>query len=105
MGYPFDRVGSQRVRFLTEFLTPNMGVQTVTVRFQNIVKARPGAVNVPRINVEDHPDEETVTRSAINKVVPIEFTGAPIATTSQPEVTDDKKTEAESKESSSATSS
>lgn len=82
MGYPFDRVGSQRL--LTEFLTPNMGVQTVTVRFQNVFKARKPAVNVPRINTDNTEPSETSTRSGIaaHTVVPLEFTGIPLDTES-----------------------
>lgn len=33
MGYPFDRMGRTGVETLEEFLTPNMAIQDVTIRF------------------------------------------------------------------------
>ncbi|KAJ8679166.1 hypothetical protein QAD02_014953 [Eretmocerus hayati] len=41
MGYPFDRKVRQGARTMNEFLTPNMKLQPITIRFSNIVKARP----------------------------------------------------------------
>ncbi|XP_023313615.1 phenoloxidase subunit 1-like [Trichogramma pretiosum] len=48
MGFPFDRAGAANVRLLRDFVTPNMKVQQVTVRFSNIVKPR--AVSRPANN-------------------------------------------------------
>lgn len=35
MGYPFDRMPRDGVDTLEDFLTPNMRVQNVTIRFTN----------------------------------------------------------------------
>ncbi|KAJ8679162.1 hypothetical protein QAD02_014949 [Eretmocerus hayati] len=40
MGYPFDRIARQGVKILNEFLTPNMKMQQITVRFNDAVKPR-----------------------------------------------------------------
>ncbi|KAJ8679161.1 hypothetical protein QAD02_014948 [Eretmocerus hayati] len=40
MGFPFDRMGRQGVKTLSEFLTPNMKLQQVTVRFNDVIKPR-----------------------------------------------------------------
>ncbi|OXU22254.1 hypothetical protein TSAR_002572 [Trichomalopsis sarcophagae] len=40
MNFPFDRLGRTGVGSLNDFLTPNMKVQQITVRFSDIVKPR-----------------------------------------------------------------
>ena len=40
MGFPFDRVAPQTVTTMNDFLTPNMRLQQVTVRFSQSIKAR-----------------------------------------------------------------
>ncbi|XP_031783456.1 phenoloxidase 1 [Nasonia vitripennis] len=40
MGYPFDRVARAGVTSMSDFLTPNMRVQQITVRFTDTIKAR-----------------------------------------------------------------
>ncbi|OXU22253.1 hypothetical protein TSAR_002571 [Trichomalopsis sarcophagae] len=40
MGYPFDRVARQGVTSLANFITPNMRVQQITVRFSDTIKPR-----------------------------------------------------------------
>jgi tyrosinase len=43
MGYPFDRLPRANANTLTQFLTPNMGVADVTIRFQNTVNQNPAS--------------------------------------------------------------
>lgn len=40
MGFPFDRVARQGVSTMQDFLTPNMKLQQITVRFSDTVKPR-----------------------------------------------------------------
>ncbi|KAJ8679159.1 hypothetical protein QAD02_014946 [Eretmocerus hayati] len=40
MGFPFDRTARAGVKSLSEFLTPNMKVQQVNIRFSNVIKPR-----------------------------------------------------------------
>ena len=40
MGFPFDRIGSPEINSLTEFLTPNMRVTPITVRFSDTTRPR-----------------------------------------------------------------
>ncbi|XP_058804268.1 phenoloxidase 1-like [Phymastichus coffea] len=45
MGYPFDRVARPGVTTLNEFLTPNMKVQQITVRFTDTIKPRQSSIS------------------------------------------------------------
>ncbi|XP_011494200.1 PREDICTED: phenoloxidase 2-like [Ceratosolen solmsi marchali] len=40
MGFPFDRVARVGVNSLHDFLTPNMNLQQITVRFNDVIKPR-----------------------------------------------------------------
>jgi hypothetical protein len=40
MGFPFDRIPRVGVNSLNDFLTPNMSLQQITVRFSDLIKAR-----------------------------------------------------------------
>lgn len=40
MGFPFDRPSSTATS-IEDMLTPNMGLQDITIRFQNIVEPNP----------------------------------------------------------------
>ncbi|XP_058804269.1 uncharacterized protein LOC131671673 [Phymastichus coffea] len=40
MGFPFDRIARRGVNTMQTFLTPNMRLQQVTVRFSNVIKPR-----------------------------------------------------------------
>lgn len=39
MGFPFDRVPRTEVTTLRQFLTPNMGVQDITIRYADRIVA------------------------------------------------------------------
>lgn len=48
MGYPFDRQPRNGVDTLQQFLTPNMAVQDVSIRFTDRIVARPQAKAKPK---------------------------------------------------------
>lgn len=46
MGFPFDRMARQGINTLSQFLTPNMGVQQVLIRHENRTTRRLSAASV-----------------------------------------------------------
>ena len=43
MGYPFDRIARSGVGSMNDFLTPNMKLQHITLRFSDTIKLRQSA--------------------------------------------------------------